>query len=149
MRTRPISLAFVGAALLVIVGYGVATMLRARAAAFAAEAAAAEAAVGNPFPGKVLLVFLDSRSSIPIEKPQVRKLGEASFLVGMGSADVQGHHWAKNRTVWLPMDRIEMITEFDSVEEMKKAWKEAVETPADGPPVPLPTEKAPLPQKKE
>lgn len=142
MRTRRFSLAIVFASsLLPIVGYGPLSPPRSGVAADAAE--------GNPFHGKALLVFLDSRSSIPLEKAQVRKLGDASFLVGKGSEDLQGHHWAKNRTVWLPMSRVEMITEFDNTDEMKKAWKEAMENILVDPPVePNPKEKAPPPQKK-
>ncbi len=145
MRTRRLSLACAGVAMLAFVGYFAVSRLQARAAAFAAEAA-----VGNPFPGKVLLVFLDSRSSIPLNNPEVRKLGDATFLVGKGSEDIHGHHWANKRTVWLPLERVEMITEFDNVDEMKKAWKEAMESlPADVPSPALPKEKAPPPQKKE
>ena len=148
MRTRRLSLAFVGVATLAFVGYLTVARLQARAAAEAAANAAQVA--GNPFPGKVLLVFLDSRSSIPLSNPEVRKLGDATFLVGKGSEDLHGHHWANKRTVWLPLERVEMITEFDSVDEMKKAWKEAMESlPPDVPPPTLPKEKAPPPQRKE
>ena len=117
--------------------------------------AAPGAADDAPFRGKFLLVFLDSKYSLPLEQAHVRKVGEVSFLVGKGSEDLHGHHWAKNRTVWLPMSRVEMITEFTSVDEMKKAWKEALESmppdPFNAPPPPpnLPKEDRPRPKTKD
>lgn len=77
MSTRRFSPAIVFASslsLLPIVGYGLLSLPR--------SGVAAEAAEGNPFHGKALLVFLDSRSSIPLDKAQVQKLGDVSFLVG-------------------------------------------------------------------
>lgn len=86
---------------------------------------AAPAPVDNsPFKGKVVVVNLKSKYSENLEQAQVRKLGEHSFLVGKGIDDGQPARWTKGQMVWVPLDQVETIVEFESVERMRKAWEE-------------------------
>jgi hypothetical protein len=118
MKSRRFSLAVAFAlALFFVFAYGRAPLMKPSTAALAP-------AEDKPFKGKVVLVCLKSNHSLPLEHAQVRKLGERSFLVGKGSDDGQPGNWTKGHINWVPMDRVEMIVEFDSVEEMKKAWEE-------------------------
>lgn len=76
------------------------------------------------FKGKVLLVSTNDMMTVPclLEKAQVLKLGEHSFLVGEGAMDGDMGDWYKGRIIRLPMEHIVSITEFDDLKEAKKAF---------------------------
>ncbi|MHB1425999.1 MAG: hypothetical protein ACYC3I_22780 [Gemmataceae bacterium] len=46
------------------------------------------------------------------------------WLVGKGADVGGGANWQKGRTVWVPWERIDEITEFDNVQDAKKALEE-------------------------
>lgn len=115
MKTKYFPLA-IALTLLLVFGYGVAPTMR---TGTAAPAPADDA----PFKGKVLVVTMDYRSSSLLEHAQVRKIGDRSFLVGKGVDDGHPANWTKGQIIWLPMARVDLIVEFGSVEEMKKARK--------------------------
>src|SRR5690242_2834784 len=75
------------------------------------------------FKGKALLVNLSNTmpSTFLLEKAQVQKIGDHSFLVGKGTADGRIGGWYKGRTVRLQMEHIVSITEFDDLKDAKKA----------------------------
>lgn len=97
----------------------------------AAPAPSAEAA----FKGKVLLVNMNTMMTAPLllEKAQVQKLGEHSFLVGKGATDGKMAGWYKGRTVRLQMAHIVSITEFDDLKEAKKALESGAGTTIGAP----------------
>jgi hypothetical protein len=152
MKTRRLSFLLALAAVLVIASlYWLVPLSR------TSQAAPAPAA-DTPFKGKVVLVNTKTMSAFLLEKAQVQKLGDQSLLVGKGAAEGQMMGWAKGRTVWLPMENIVTITEFDDLKEAKKAMESGagnafgglglpvLETPKTAPPgdtVPPPPAKKP------
>src|SRR5262245_947031 len=84
------------------------------------------------FRGKVLLVNTKTMSAFLLEKAQVRKLGDQSCLVGKGAEEGQMMGWAKGRSMWLPMENIVTITEFDDLKEAKKAMESGAANPFGG-----------------
>lgn len=75
------------------------------------------------FKGKVLFVHTGGGmmpSILILEKARVQKISDRSCLVGKGAADGPMLGWHKGRTVWLPMEKIVSITEFDNVKEAKQ-----------------------------
>jgi len=109
------------------------------------------------FKGKVLLLSTSNMMSVfLLEKAQIQKLGDHSFLVGKGAADGGLGAWYKGRTVRLQMEHVVSITEFDDLQEAKKALESGGGASFSGPvhvgeaatpPVPaaLPVPAAPLP----
>jgi len=77
------------------------------------------------FKGKVLLVSTNHMmmSTFLLEKAQVHKIGDHSFLVGKGAADARIGGWYKDRTVQLQMEHVVSITEFDDLKDAKKAME--------------------------
>jgi hypothetical protein len=94
--------------------------------------AAPAPAADTAFKGKVLLVNTKTMSAFLLEKAQVRKLGDQSSLVGKGAEEGQMMGWAKGRTMWLPMENIVTITEFDDLKEAKKAMESGAANPFGG-----------------
>jgi CBS domain-containing protein len=79
------------------------------------------------FKGKVLLVSTTNMmtGAFLVEKAQVQKIGDHSFLVGKGAADARIGGWYKDRTIRLQMEHVVSITEFDDLKDAKKAMEEA------------------------
>ena len=105
--------------------------------------AAPAPAADTAFKGKVLLVNTKTMSAFLLEKAQVHKLGDHSCLVGKGAEEGQMMGWAKGRTIWLPMENIVTITEFDDLKGAKKAMESGGANPFGGfgMPVPIQTPK--------
>ncbi len=74
------------------------------------------------FKGKVLLVNTNNMmSAFLLEKAQVQKIGDHSFLAGKGMGEGRMGGWYKDRIVRLQMEHIVSITEFDDLKEARKA----------------------------
>lgn len=75
------------------------------------------------FKGKVLHVSTSNMmtAAFLLEKAQVQKIGDRMFLVGTGASDGRMGGWYKGRTVRLQMDHVVSITEFDDLNEARKA----------------------------
>jgi hypothetical protein len=73
------------------------------------------------FKGKRLLVSTTMMSTFLLEKAQVQKIGDHSFLVGKGKEEGRIGGWYKDRTVRLQMEHVVSITEFDDLKDAKKA----------------------------
>jgi hypothetical protein len=87
------------------------------------------------FKGKVVFVTLASQHCLLLDHVCVRKIGEQNFLVGMANKEGLPGNWIKGRTEWIPMTQVELIVEFDSVEQMKKASEDFDKLlPKDAPP---------------
>lgn len=85
------------------------------------------------FKGKVLLVSTNHLSAtFLLEKAQVQKIADRSFLVGKGASSGKMADWYKGRTVRLQLEHIESITEFDDVKEAKKALESGAGSPFGG-----------------
>jgi hypothetical protein len=132
MKTRRLSFVLALVAVLVIASlYWLVPLSR---TSQAAPAPAADTA----FKGKVLLVNTSNMYAYLLEKAQVQKLGDQSCLVGKGAAEGRLMGWAKGRTVWLRMEHIVSITEFDDLKEAKKAMESGAGNPIGGYAVPVP-----------
>jgi hypothetical protein len=77
------------------------------------------------FTGKVVAISADSpdKFGVVLEKVQVRKVGERSFLVGKGVDDGREGNYYKGRTVWVAVDRVVFMVQFASVDELKKSYE--------------------------
>jgi hypothetical protein len=85
---------------------------------------AAPAPSSDPaFKGKVLLVNTNNVmiGTFLLEKAQVQKIGDHSWLIGKGVAEGRMGGWYKGRAVRLQMEHIVSILEFDDLKEAKKA----------------------------
>ena len=94
--------------------------------------AAPAPAADTAFKGRVVLVNTKTMSAFLLEKAQVQKLGGQPCLAGKGAEEGQMMGWAKGRTVWLPMENIVTITEFDDLEGAKKAMESGAGNPFGG-----------------
>jgi hypothetical protein len=86
------------------------------------------------FKGKVLLVNTNNMMTTPflLEKVQVQKIGDRSFLVGKGAADGRLGDWYKGRTARLQLEHIASIIEFDDLQDAKKTLQSGGGTPFGG-----------------
>lgn len=149
MNRRRISLILAVAVVLVLAALG--WLVPLSRTSQAAPAPSGDAA----FKGKVLLVNAGGMMSniLVLEKAQLQKIGDRLCLVGKGAADGPMIGWHKGRTVWVPMEQIVSITEFDDVKEAKKVLKPGggmpigvfEATPGDSPTPPTPLPAAPVP----
>lgn len=123
------------------------------------------------FKGKVLLVSTNQMmvASFLLEKAQVQKIGDHSFLVGKGKGEGRMGGWYKDRTVRIQMEHVISILEFDDLKDAKKALEsvgqaimmggyaapmsiqDATEAvpPAGAAPAPTPKRDLPAPARKE
>ena len=74
------------------------------------------------FKGKLLIVHTNNMMTpgFLLEKVQLQKIGDHSFLVGKGVAEGGNVGWYKGRTVRVQMDHIVSITEFDNLKDLEK-----------------------------
>jgi hypothetical protein len=92
------------------------------------------------FKGKVLSISTDyqDKSGAILEEVRIRKIGERSFLVGKGVDDGRPETAIyKGRTMWISVEHVVQIAEFDSVDDVKKLVRQsqALQPP---PPQPAP-----------
>ncbi len=118
MNRRRISLALALTAVFILAAIGWFVPLSRRSEA--APAPSGDAA----FKGKVLIVNTTANFMIPsflLEKAQVQKLGDHTFLVGKGAADDKVRGWYKGQTVRPQMEHILSVIEFDDLKDARKA----------------------------
>lgn len=109
----------------------------------AAPAPSAEAS----FKGKVLLVSMNNMAVYVLEKAQLQKMGDHTCLVGKGAGESKMSGWYKGRTVWLRMENVISITEFDDHKDAQKALESGGASPwGGGYVVPAPVEGVPAVQ---
>lgn len=81
------------------------------------------------FKGKLVLVNTDKAmmmmSNFLLEKVQVQRIGDRSFLVGKGAAEGRMGAGYKDRTVRINVEHIVSIIEFDDVKEATKALQQS------------------------
>jgi hypothetical protein len=66
---------------------------------------------------RYLAVHLRSSSEYgaTLEKVQVRRIGDRVFLVGRGIDDGTPDNWYKGKTIWVAVDDIGLMTEFNDL----------------------------------
>lgn len=89
----------------------------------------------DSFQGKLVMCMLLDTHTVSLENAQIRKLADGYYVVGKGVEDGSVRNFTKGQMTWLPMNRIELIIEFGSKEEIKKAWQQYNK---ENPPLPLP-----------
>ena len=87
------------------------------------DAAKPAPAADKDFAGKFLVISFKSAAQhgAVLEKAQVKRLGDQSFLVGKAVDDGQEGNWQKGRTVWLALGDLAAIVEFDDLEQLRRA----------------------------
>ena len=116
-RRMPLALTLVAVVVLASLGWLVPLLRNSQAA----PAPASDAS----FKGKVLLVKTTDMmmGTFLLEKAQVQRMGEHSWLMGKGAADSRMGGWYKDRTVRLQAEHIVSITEFDDLKDAMKAFE--------------------------
>ncbi len=77
----------------------------------------------DPFAGKILV--LNGRSNpnyeATLEEVHVKRVADQLFLVGKGFAPHDGKGWYNGRTIWVPLNDLSHITEFEDRSDLIKA----------------------------
>jgi hypothetical protein len=81
-------------------------------------------APASPFASKVIVLTLNTRDSqgVALRGAQLRQMGGKAFLVGTGLT-IQDGGFNNGRTTWVAVDAVAQATEFESVEEMRRAYE--------------------------
>lgn len=105
-------------------------MVKSRIACAAALAAlvfapplAAQAPKGKGgFAGKILVVGLQSSPSmgVTLKEARAERVGGREFLVGTAIDTGDNAEWRAGRAVWIALDDVLQIVEFDSLEQLKE-----------------------------
>lgn len=87
-----------------------------------ASAAAVEESDDSEFKGKIVgLTLKDPSKSAYLQNARVKVLGERPYLVGSHAKRSDAADFP-NLTYWFAVDSIDVITVFNSLEEMKKVF---------------------------
>ena len=93
-----------------------------------AHAVAAQAPKGaGGFAGKVLVVGMQSSPSkgATLKQVRVERIGDREFLVGTAIDTGHDAEWRADRVVWIALEDVLQIVEFDSLEELKQMRESA------------------------
>jgi hypothetical protein len=77
----------------------------------------------SPFTGKIVVVNQRSNSTLgaTLEDVHVRRIGDQTFLVGKGFAADEGKGWYNDRMIWVPVNDVSQVTEFEDRSDLLKA----------------------------
>jgi hypothetical protein len=75
----------------------------------------------SPFAGKVIVVRDYSSNLTVLEGVQVRQIGTKDFLVGKVAA-VNDDNASKGRQIWISLETVSTVTEYDNLKDAKKAY---------------------------
>jgi|SRR5580704_11018654 hypothetical protein len=77
----------------------------------------------DPFAGKILVLSGRSNTTYEatLEEVHLKRVGDQMFLVGKGFAADDGKGWYNGRTIWVPLNDLSHITEFDDRSDLIKA----------------------------
>lgn len=80
----------------------------------------------NFTPAKSITVVarkFDPQQLVPLQGATVKKLGSVHCLVGRVIGSINGEDWRKGTVVWIPVQDIFQLVEFDNLEQLKKVLK--------------------------
>jgi hypothetical protein len=86
--------------------------------------------IEHDFGGKVLLVVTrpkDGRTEVgggPVEQAKVRRLGDYYFIVGKVPDLGEMFKESKGTVLWTPLSEVIQITEYDTIDAIKKVYAE-------------------------
>jgi hypothetical protein len=66
-----------------------------------------------------------------LERVTLRRIGRQEFLVGISVDLGDESDWTVGRRMWVPVDDVSMIVEFDTLEEMQDAFSDPGLVPSD------------------
>jgi hypothetical protein len=86
----------------------------------------------SPFKGRIVVSNAKSNQGkgVVLEDPKIQRIGERYFLVGPSADPAETSAWLKGEVVWVPVDDILVIGEFDNIDEYKGRLK-MVQAPAN------------------
>ena len=79
----------------------------------------AEAPFSTPL--VALTLMSDAEDLVLLKDVKERVIGDRRFLVGQGVDDGETADWRNNRRVWIAVEDVQQVVEFDSVESFKKS----------------------------
>ena len=84
-----------------------------------------ERASSLAFKGNVIVVYCksDADRGAVLQSPELKKIGERSFLVGTGVEYGGPKNWTAGQVIWLAVDDIVFVAEFKDAESFKKTGK--------------------------
>jgi hypothetical protein len=84
-----------------------------------------ERASSLEFRGDVIVVYFksDPERGAVLVKPELKRIGESSFLVGNGMDYGGPENWTAGQRLWLALDDIAFMAEFKDTESFKKSGK--------------------------
>lgn len=79
--------------------------------------------LATAFHSKYLVIYSRTKPEhgATLEKVELRKLGDRSYLVGKGINDNDPQNWYRGMTLWYPMEDIGTMIEMNDVSRMKQA----------------------------
>jgi hypothetical protein len=84
-------------------------------------AAKQEAEAPFSAPLVALTLMSDAEDLVLLKDVKERVIGDRRFLVGQGVDDGETADWRNNRRVWIAVEDVQQVVEFDSVESFKKS----------------------------
>jgi hypothetical protein len=101
-----------------------------------ARPAAPDARPATPdadFRGKYLVLSFksDLETAAYLEQASLRRLGRHEFLVGVSVDLGDEYDWSVGRRMWIPVDDIAMIVEFETLEELQDSLSDPGLIPSD------------------
>lgn len=88
---------------------------------------AADPQAGKHFSGRIVLVTMvrtEETDEIALEKPEVKQLGNQTYLVGkMVYSDLVDGDNIKGSTMWIPLGQVTYMVEFANLQDLKRAKK--------------------------
>jgi len=77
----------------------------------------------DPLAGKIVVLNQRSNatSEATLEEVHIKRMGDQVFLVGKGFAADDGKGWYNGRTIWIPLNDVSHITEFEDRGDLIKA----------------------------
>jgi len=81
------------------------------------------------FGGKVLTITLGDNGGGVFESADLKTLGDRTFIVAT-AIDMGNQDWRAGARVWLPVNEIHQMVEFNNVEDARKAYQSAFQNVA-------------------
>ena len=83
----------------------------------------------SEFDGKVITITLSDNGGGVFESAKLRTLGDRTFIVAT-AIDMGNQDWRAGARVWMPVEDIHQLVEYNSVEDARKAYQAAFQNAA-------------------
>src|SRR5688572_5218629 len=78
--------------------------------------------------GKIVTVTLNDDVGGVLKDARVLSLGDRQFIAGVG-VNMGTNDWREGYRVWIPIDKVIQIVEFDTLDDARKAYNTAFQRP--------------------